>query len=232
MNTQSSFASIRDQMGSLIRSNKLFIVAEMLVVLAFQALHVVGALPTGTIPILLAGWLSLWLRRSGWRSIGMRRPANWGRTLLLGIGFGLACNALDWAVITPLMERAAGLALDMSQFDSLRGNLVVLLIWLALAWTLGAFGEEMVWRGYVLNRVADLFGRRRAGWVVGLLGMGVLFGLGHAYQGLPGIMTNFLWGILYGVLYLASGRNLWLPIVAHGVEDTTSLTLLFFGLSA
>jgi membrane protease YdiL (CAAX protease family) len=31
------------------------------------------------------------------------------------------------------------------------------------------------------------------------------------------------------VLYLASGCNLWLPIIAHGVEDTTSLLLLFFG---
>jgi membrane protease YdiL (CAAX protease family) len=61
--------------------------------------------------------------------------------------------------------------------------------------------------------------------------MGLLFGLGHSYLGITGVVDNILWGILYGVLYLASGRNLWLPIIAHGIEDTTSFILLFLGLN-
>ena len=31
-------------------------------------------------------------------------------------------------------------------------------------------------------------------------------------------------------LYLAAGRNLWLPILAHGFSDTIALALIYFGL--
>jgi hypothetical protein len=31
------------------------------------------------------------------------------------------------------------------------------------------------------------------------------------------------------VLYLASGRNLWACVIAHGVTDTIALTLAFLG---
>jgi membrane protease YdiL (CAAX protease family) len=118
----------------------------------------------------------------------------------------------------------------MSQFDSIRGNVAALLFWLVLAWTLGAFGEELAWRGYILNRLADLLGHRWTGWALGLLAMALLFGLGHSYQGITGVVDNVLWAILYGALYFASGRNLWLPIIAHGVENSTSFILLFLGL--
>jgi membrane protease YdiL (CAAX protease family) len=229
--TQIAQASLRNRIGALLHDNQLATVTELLVALFFQALHVAGLLPTETIPLLLLGWLSLWLRRSGWRHIGMARPASWWRTVLLGIGIGVALNALDWAVVAPLLHRVAGESQDLSQFDSLRGNVAVLVFWLTLAWTLGAFGEEMVWRGYIFNRLADLFGQSRAGWVLSLIIMGLLFGLGHSYLGITGVVDNILWGILYGALYLASGRNLWLPIVAHGVENTTSFVLLFFGLN-
>ena len=36
-------------------------------------------------------------------------------------------------------------------------------------------------------------------------------------------------GVLLGLLYLGSGRNLSVPIVAHGVADTVDLLLIFFG---
>lgn len=232
MNTQNSRMSLRDRVGALLRGNKLAITVEMLIAVACLALHIIGLLPTETIPLLLLGWLSLWLRRSGWRHIGMGRPANWGRTLLLGTAIGLALNALDWVAVQPLLQRITGQPQDLSQFDTLPGNVAVLAFWLILAWTLGAFGEEMAWRGYMLNRLADLFGRGRAGWALSLLLMGLLFGLGHSYLGITGVANNVLWGILYGVLYLASGRNLWLPIIAHGVENTMTFILLFAGWSS
>ena len=231
METQTIRRSFRDRIGALLRDNQLVIAAEMLVVVLFQALHVAGLLPTETIPLLLLGWLSLWLRRSGWRQIGMVRPANWARTILLGIVIGVAFNALDVGIVLPLLERVTGQALDLSQFDSLQGNIAVLFIWVALAWTLGAFGEEMTWRGYVFNRLADLLGRSRAGWVLSLILVAVLFGLGHRYQGVTGVADNIMWSILYGLLYLVSGRNLWLPMIAHGVENTTSFVLLYSGFS-
>jgi hypothetical protein len=31
------------------------------------------------------------------------------------------------------------------------------------------------------------------------------------------------------MLYLVSGRNLWLPILTHGIIDTSSAVLLYLG---
>jgi membrane protease YdiL (CAAX protease family) len=50
------------------------------------------------------------------------------------------------------------------------------MLWLMTSWILAAFGEEMVFRGYSLNRMANLPGRSRAGWVAGLIGSFNLFG--------------------------------------------------------
>jgi len=36
-------------------------------------------------------------------------------------------------------------------------------------------------------------------------------------------------GLLLGVLYLACGRNLAVPIIAHGITDTIDVVLIFSG---
>src|SRR5262249_41627496 len=102
---------------------------------------------------------------------------------------------------------------------------------LALTWTFAAFGEELAYRGYVLNRVADLLGRSQAAFVVSAVVVGILFGFAHVAQGISGTLDNVLAGIFFSALYLASGRNLWLPIIVHGVVNTTSLVLLYLGVS-
>src|SRR5215471_16909977 len=48
---------------------------------------------------------------------------------------------------------------------------------IAGAWTLDAFGEEMVYRGYLMNRIADLMNRTRWAWIVSLFVVHVGFGL-------------------------------------------------------
>jgi membrane protease YdiL (CAAX protease family) len=111
----------------------------------------------------------------------------------------------------------------------MKGNVFLLLVFLGLVWTVAAFGEELNYRGYLMNRVAELAGGGRWAWVVSLILVSVLFGIGHLYQGIAGIVVNILAGLLYGSLYLWSGRNLWLSIIVHGVYDTVGLLLIFSG---
>jgi hypothetical protein len=99
----------------------------------------------------------------------------------------------------------------------------------AVVWPLAAFAEEMAYRGYALNRLTDLFGRSALSWALNAALLSVVFGLTHSAQGVTGILDNVLAGLLFSALYLASGRNLWLPILVHGVVDTSSLVLLYLG---
>jgi membrane protease YdiL (CAAX protease family) len=222
-------ATLRDRAAALLRDNRLLILAE-LVIVALVRFGVLLPFSPATIPLLLLGSLSLWLRKSGWREIGLGRPASWRRTILTGVGIFLPWSALDWWVVIPLVQRITGQSIDLSEFASVRGNLGALLFWVALSWTLAAFGEEMVWRGYLLNRLADLLGRSRAGWVLSLIVMGLLFGWGHNYQGSAGLLLNIYDGLVFGVLYLASGRNLWLAVIEHGLGNTLGFVLVYLGL--
>ena len=44
-----------------------------------------------------------------------------------------------------------------------------------------------------------------------------------------GVIDEGLMGLLLGLMYLGSGRNLAVPIVAHGVQDTIDILLIFLG---
>ena len=159
----------------------------------------------------------------------MERRSNWGRSLLFGLAAGVAYQFLSLYVLEPLIARFTGGLPDVSMFTPLIGNWGFLLLSLAVAWTLAAFGEEFVYRGYFMNRLALLAGGKSAAWVLALLVTSAVFGLGHLYQGTAGVITVGLNGFVFGVLYLVSRRNLWIPIVAHGAMNTVGFLLIFLG---
>lgn len=179
--------------------------------------------------LLLFGWISLWVRKLRWRDVGLSRFRNWKTTLGLGIAAGLLLEGFELFVSQPILVRLLGKQPDLEDFRPLIGNLKLTLIFLALTWTLAAFGEEMVYRSYLMNRVADLFNRTRRAWIISLIVIHVAFGLAHAYQGWTGAIDEGLLGLLLGVIYLRTGRNLAVPIIAHGIGDTIDFMLIFLG---
>jgi len=44
-----------------------------------------------------------------------------------------------------------------------------------------------------------------------------------------GIIDEGFMGLLLGLMYLGSGRNLLIPIIAHGIQDTVDVLLLYLG---
>jgi hypothetical protein len=179
--------------------------------------------------LLLFAWISLWVRKLRWRDVGLCRFRNWKTTLGLGIAAGLLLESFELFISQPLLVRVLRKQPDLEDFRALTGNLKLTLIFLALTWILAAFGEEMVYRGYLMNRVADLLNRTRRAWIISLIAVHVAFGLAHAYQGLTGIIDEGLSGLLLGLIYLRTGRNLSVPIIAHGIGDSTDFVLIFLG---
>jgi membrane protease YdiL (CAAX protease family) len=174
-------------------------------------------------------WVSLRLRGMRWREIGFEQPRNWGRAFGVGIAIGLAMEVLELFVTQPLLARWIGKMPDLSDFADLVGNVKLLLIYLVLVWVLGALGEELVYRGYLMNRIAGLFRNTRAAWTVSLIAVSVAFGCAHLDQGSTGMVENILNGLLLGGLYLACGRNLAVPVIAHAFSDTLDFLLIYLG---
>ena len=209
---------------------RILAVAELALATAFFVLPKLHLLPRpDTLWLLLLGWISLWLRRKGWKSVGLTRPASWRQTVALAMVTAVALQLVSLWITVPLATQLTGKPPDLSEFRPLIGDSQLLLLGLALIWTLAAFGEELVFRGYLLNRVADLGGGSRTAWAVSYVVVSVAFGLGHLYQGPSGVLDSTFAGLVFGGLYLALGRNLWPAILAHGICDTLGLAMVYFG---
>lgn len=207
-----------------------FLVFELAVIAALFYGDVRHLVPFSKVPFLfLLGCLSLRLRKLRWKEVGLRRSESWPRTILMGIAAGASIEMLELFVTQPLLVRLVGKMPDLSAFELLRRNAKLLLVALALTWTLAAFGEEMVYRGYLMNRVAGLGGNSRLAWAASLVLVNVLFGCAHMGQGITGMIENMIDGALLALLYLWRGRTLAAPIIAHGVTDTIDCLLLFLG---
>jgi CAAX protease family protein len=212
------------------RGSQWLAAAELLLVTLVFVSDYLHLVPLSKTPFLLAlAWISLWLRKLRWRDVGLRLYRTWPITLSVGIAAGLGLEAFQLLVSQPFLVRVLGKQPDLELFRALHGNLKWTLLALVGSWTLAAFGEEMVYRGYLMNRVAGLFRRIRYAWVISLLLVHVGFGLAHAYQGITGVIDEGLAGLLLGIIYLRTGRNLAVPIVAHGLTDSIDFLLIFFG---
>jgi membrane protease YdiL (CAAX protease family) len=179
--------------------------------------------------LLLLAWISLRVRTVQWKQIGFTRYRTWVTTLMLGISYGIGLEIFDLFGKQPLLTHLLGKPPDLSSFPAVRGNLKYALLVIALIWILAAFGEELVYRGYLMNRVADLGRGTHTAWIVSLVVISALFGFSHYQQGLTGIIEEGSDGLILGLMYLAYRRNLAIPIVAHGVCDTIDIALLFLG---
>jgi len=190
-----------------------------------------GYVPLSSTPFLLVvAVVFLWWRGPGWRAIGLRRPSNARFAIGLGIAVGVGYQFLGLYLIEPLLARViSGELPDVTQFRSLIGNEALLVFWLAMSWTLAAFMEEMVYRGWLMNRLAELLRFSTNGWIAAALVSSVLFGVVHLYQGPSGIIATGLSGLVFACVYLATNRNLWASILAHGSMDTVGFLMIYFG---
>lgn len=218
--------STRDRIGSFLNHNKTIIVIELVVILG---LALVSTSPTGIIPIVCVIGFSFWVRKVAWRDIGFARPKNLHTIALLGVIYGVGLQILDNYYLGPLIRQLTNTPTDLSLFKSLSGNVTALAAAIAVSWTIAAFGEELIFRGYLMNRIADVAGRNQMGWVIALVGSSLVFGIVHQYQGLSGAIGAFKTGLLFALMYLGAGRNLWLSIFAHGTYDTFGFVLLYLG---
>jgi len=189
-----------------------------------------GLVPiTQTIFLVPLIWIALRVRRERWALIGWFRPPSWRRAIAIGVVAGIAMELLAVLVTTPLISGWFGVEPDYSEFLSIRGNVAQLCLYLALSWVIAAFGEEICFRGFLMQRLARVFGGSNGAWIGSLLASSVLFGWGHTEQGVSGWIQEGLSGLLLGVLFLANRRCLAVPIIAHGVSNSLAFVLIFLG---
>jgi membrane protease YdiL (CAAX protease family) len=167
-------------------------------------------------------WLFSWLKGTGWSDLGFKRPDSWLRIIVVGLFIAIV---LQGAAL--LQIKLGGPSPDISSFSQIKNNPWALLGYLVIAWTSAGFGEEIIWRGFIMTQISRLFGSGKTGWTIGLLSSAFLFGLIHAYQGIVGIVMTGLTGILFGLVFLKAQTNLWASIFAHAFTDSLAFLLIY-----
>ncbi len=193
--------------------------------------HNVFRILPNEVPILFVlGLVSVRLRDGRWSAIGFKKPDAWVRVLLIGLGVAALRICLGDFVIAPLTGKFWPAPIAPAMANEIAGNPKVAALALLIVWTFAAFGEEISYRGYLLKRGADAGGGSTAANWIAMLLVSILFGYGHYYKGTSGVIDSGIAGLILGSAYLLSGRNLWVPILAHGFIDTFAVIAAFFGL--
>ena len=179
---------------------------------------------------LIASWL---LKRSGhaWSEFGLARPKSLPAAALATVLlYGAVWVLLNY--IGPYVAGVVGAVSAPSILANVPGNVFAFAGWIVLTWSVGAFVEELLFRGFLLNTIARVVGRGGVGFAVGVVAQAALFATLHLYQGTFGFVTAGLFALLFGVAYLATGRNLWPLIVAHGTWNSIGIANVYLSAPA
>jgi membrane protease YdiL (CAAX protease family) len=234
-------------MGQVLQNSRVAALVEILVVFGAAALVIFLGLPfagdnlfakqlivvLANIVMLFLVWLGLFLRKQKISYLGLSldyagwQPVAWGfakSLVVLVIGMtGFILGSMVMANITGIPQQA-----DVSGYNYMQGNLSMLLVSLAAIYIVSSFGEEVIYRGFLIHRVENLLGNnRKATWAAVVLSS-VIFGLAHFGWGLVGVVQTTFMGLGLALSFLLFKRNLWLLVAAHAYMDTALIVPMYF----
>ncbi len=233
------------RLGKLLLENKYAQIGEIIAVFAAAIVFLFLFTPlAGDNPIALQGvvwfanilmllvvWMGLRVRGQAWKQYGLRFDLNRRqvvRTFFQSIPVFLAAvaaaalTAVIAANIVGVPEQA-----DLSEFNFLRGNPALLILSLVGVYIVSSFGEEVIYRGFLITRLEELGSSTRLATVSAVIASSMVFGLVHYDWTLAGILQTVSIGLVLGVSFLIGKRNLWVNILAHVYLDTLLLIQIY-----
>ena len=81
--------------------------------------------------------------------------------------------------------------------------------------------------GFVIGWGTQLFGDK-SGLLLAFLSAAA-FGAAHLYQGIAGVLSTGLTGLIFGILYLLTGRKLLPVVLAHMTVNFIGITQIYLG---
>jgi membrane protease YdiL (CAAX protease family) len=155
--------------------------------------------------------------------LGLSPPRSWWVTIGIAVfwtGVMYAYSPVaDW-IASQFYEKPP----TLEAFRAIQESMLKLVAGIAIAWLLGGILEELLFRGVVLQSVdallsaAGIGGFAATGLAIIIAAVGA--GLCHLYQGERAAVIITQLSVLFGVLFVFSGYNLWAVMLAHGFYDT------------
>jgi membrane protease YdiL (CAAX protease family) len=184
------------------------------------------------VAMLVTIWLGLRARGQTWSDLGLsrehidlRRIAGLVLRSIAVLVFALAAFVAA-AVMTANLAPSGGSA-DLSGYAYLQGNLPMLLLALAGVYVVSSLGEEVVYRGFLMTRIAEMGQGSKSAWATAVVVSSIVFGAAHFGWGLAGVIQTTAMGLALALSFLVVKRNLWVLVLAHGYLDTFLLVQIY-----
>ena len=147
-------------------------------------------------------------------------------TIIQSIIYTVLITVLTYVCIEPFLEMYFG-KMDLSSLDDIRGNFVGYVVLMLVMWVFAAFGEELLFHGYYMKKLAELLGDSDKAWFVSAILISVYFGASHNYQGTTGMISVGLANFFSALIFYKNRTNLTLLILIHGFYDSIGITLIY-----
>lgn len=170
----------------------------------------------------------LWTKisKTPWREIGYVQPRRWGKTIAIGMVFGVVLKFVMKAMVMPLF----GAPPINQAYQFVTGNLAVIPVMIYTMIVTAGFGEETFYRGWMFERLSKLFGQGVWAKIVIVLTTSILFATVHyPEQGVPGVTQALVTGLIFGATFAITGQ-IFMLMIAHAAFDLTALWMIYYGL--
>lgn len=159
--------------------------------------------------------------------------------IILGIALGFAAAhmlVLQWFTLVPW--GVAGILLGIGAapvnqaYHYLAGNRAALPGAICTMIVAAGFGEEVVFRGFLYQRLRTLFGHGPAASAIIITITAAVFGLAHYFdQGIPGVEQAVITGIVFGTMFVIAGQ-IWIVMFAHAAFDLTAVAMIYLNVES
>ena len=175
--------------------------------------------------------IAIWrmkVRNITWKDLGLRKPDNPLKTVLVSFGILVAIPIL--IIVFQQIQNLLPLNLlpdtssqdAVSKFGDLKGNWIHFFTIIPFILIQSAL-EELLDRGFLINWFERLFSKSSFATTFAVLLQAMIFGLRHSYDISERSITVAIIGLVMGIAYVKFGRNLWPLIIAHCILNAMSI---------
>lgn len=185
-------------------------------------------LPMYAYPFVVLGMIWIYLNFNGesFNSIGFRFSDLKFKAFYTGGALGLVYAVFSFWALGPLITRLGFKSANLSDFNFIRHNLLHYLLLILLAAVLVIPYEEIVFRGFIFNRIKTMLGKS---FLVSGIITCILFALYHWQEGVGAMIGIFIFALVITWLYKIFHGNLWYLIFFHLGYDVFMLGMVWTG---
>lgn len=177
-------------------------------------------------------WLVMKRRKRSWRDLGfVLGPISFRSTMttiglsLLVFLFGVTAFIVGPLILSGFVETPE--TADLTRYDFLKDNPLGLVISLLAVYIVSSFGEEMIYRAFLIDRISSLTKSLAFSVVIAVLLSSALFGIAHYEWGVLGMLQTGFMGLAMGISYVWLKRRVWVLVLAHMYMDTLLLVQMY-----